>query len=312
MSVSGQGEQKQILAKTSALDAILSTVISKLLAVVTDAPVSYLIYSSLSFYGDRRGGEIPGTWFVAALESLGVAPAAVRQTLFRMERDEELVTRKEGRVKWYRASPYARAEIGAGVQKIFDRADTGWDGYWTLVLTQFPNELRLQRERVRNILQVEGFAALGNGAYVHARDRAERLRNALDGAGVLAYVTVFRADKVHGTSDRDFAHGHWDLDALGKEYSEFLRQFTPIADARISTYSLETQFALRFAVVLAFLEIAWRDPELPTAMLPPRWPGTQARTLARKLYERFLPGALAFADSLAHRRVGDGVLLTRS
>lgn len=275
------------------IDAILSR--------VTEAPVSYLIYSSLSFYGDRRGGEVAGTWFVSALESLGVAAAATRQTLFRMERDEELTSRKVGRVKWYKASPYARAEIGAGIEKIFAKPDPAWDGYWTLVLTQFPTDMRLQRERARSILQVEGFAPLGNGAYVHARDRATRLQRALADLGDSQFVTAFRVDRVYGISDRAFAHAHWDLAALGGEYAEFLRRFAPLAKQRASGFPLATQFALRFAVVLSFLEIAWRDPELPDSMLPSRWAGRRARGLARGLYERFLPGALAFGDSLSAR-----------
>jgi phenylacetic acid degradation operon negative regulatory protein len=277
--------------------------IDALLSAVTDAPVSYLVYSSLSFYGDRRGGEVAGTWFVSALESLGVAPAAVRQTLFRMERDEELVTRKVGRVKFYRASPYARAEIGAGLQKIFSTPEPDWDGYWTLVLTQFPTDRRVQRERVRSILQVEGFAPLGNGAYVHARDRADRLRKALDDLGVLDFVTAFRVDHVHGVSDRHFAYAHWNLTELGDEYASFLRRFEPLAGRRASTFPLATQFGLRFAVVLSFLEVAWKDPELPASMLPARWAGTKARVLARRLYERLLPGALAYGDSLVNRAV---------
>jgi phenylacetic acid degradation operon negative regulatory protein len=272
------------------IDAFLST--------VRDAPVSYLIYSALSFYGDRRGGEVAGTWFVSALETLGVEAAAVRQTLFRMERDAELIGRKVGRVKLYRASPYARAEIGAGVQKIFAPIDAEWDGYWTLVLTQFPNDMRVERDRVRSILQVEGFAALGNGAYVHARDRADRLQHALADLGVARFVTGFRADRVHGSSDRDFAYAHWDLDGLRDEYVDFLDRFRPLGARPVSAFAPATQFALRFAVVLGYLEIAWKDPELPVSMLPPQWPGIKARALARRLYERFLPGALAFGDSL--------------
>ena len=275
--------------------------IDEILSTVRDAPVSYLLYSALSFYGDRRGGEIAGTWFVAALETLGVDPAAVRQTLFRMERDEELVGRKIGRVKLYRASAYARAEIGAGVQKIFAPVEREWDGYWTVVLTQFPTDMRLERERVRSILQVEGFAPLGNGAYVHARDRSDRLRAALADLGVAEYVMAFRADKVHGISDRDFALAHWDLDALRDDYAEFLAKFEPVASRQASAFDLETHFALRFAVVLSFLEVAWKDPELPASMLPARWPGTKARALARRLYDRFLPGALAFGDAVAAR-----------
>jgi len=272
------------------IDAFLST--------VRDAPASYLIYSALSFYGDRRGGEVAGTWFVTALEALGVEAAAVRQTLFRMERDEELIGRKVGRMKLYRASPYARAEIGAGVQKIFAPVDMDWDGYWTLVLTQFPNDMRVERDRVRSILQVEGFAALGNGAYVHARDRADRLEQALADLGVSRFITAFRADRVHGSSARDFAYAHWDLDALREDYVDFLGRFRPLAARPLSAFAPATQFGLRFAVVLGYLEIAWKDPELPLSMLSPQWPGVKARALARRLYERFLPGALAFGDSL--------------
>jgi phenylacetic acid degradation operon negative regulatory protein len=297
---SGEPARQSGLVRTR-LTLIMTLMIDEILSTVTDAPVSYLVYSAMSFYGDRRGGELPGTWFVAALESLGVAAAAARQTLFRMERDEELVGRKVGRVKLYRASPYARAEIGAGVQKIFTTVDAEWDGYWTLVLTQFPNDRRLERERVRNILQVEGFAPLGNGAYVHARDRAERLRAALADLGVGGFVTAFRADQVHGVSDREFALAHWDLDALGHEYVEFLDRFEPLASRPAREFARQVQFALRFAVVLGFLEVAWKDPELPASMLPARWPGGRARTLARRLYERFLPGALAFGDELAAR-----------
>jgi phenylacetic acid degradation operon negative regulatory protein len=275
--------------------------IDEVLSTVREAPVSYLIYSAMSFYGDRRGGEIAGPWFVSALETLGVDAAAVRQTLFRMERDDELVGRKIGRVKLYRPSAYARAEIGAGVQKIFTSVDPDWDGYWTVVLTQFPTDMRLERERVRSILQVEGFAPMGNGAYVHARDRADRLRHALADFGVGAFVTAFRADRIHGVADRDFAHAHWDLDALRDEYAAFVGRFQPLASRSASAYRDDVHFALRFAVVLSFLEVAWKDPELPATMLPPRWPGTKARSLAQRLYERFLPGALAFGDELAAR-----------
>src|SRR5262249_2041905 len=49
--------------------------------VVTDAPVSYSVYSAFSFYGERRGGELAGPWIVRALESLGHERAAIRQTL---------------------------------------------------------------------------------------------------------------------------------------------------------------------------------------------------------------------------------------
>src|SRR5262249_21616149 len=154
---------------------------------------------------------------------------------------------------------------------------------WTLVLTQFPTDMRLARDRVRSILQVEGFAALGNGAFVHAHDRAGRLREAVSALGVAKFVMAFRVDHVHGASDREFAGAHWDLDALDGEYAAFLEQFEPLITQRKSDLTLATQFALRFAVVLGYLEVAWKDPELPASMLPTRWSGYRARVVAQRL-----------------------------
>ena len=55
---------------------------------------------------------------------------------------------------------------------------------------------------------------------------------------------------------------------------------------------------LRFAVVLDFLETAWRDPNLTWEFLPRDWPGIRAQRAARALYKRLLPTAIAHADLL--------------
>ncbi len=46
------------------------------------------IFSLLASYGARRTGKLPGSWFVAILEELGVSPSASRQALYRMVCDE--------------------------------------------------------------------------------------------------------------------------------------------------------------------------------------------------------------------------------
>jgi hypothetical protein len=65
---------------------------------------------------------------VRALGAAGREEALVRQTLYRMEHEEELITRRAGRMKFYRPSPYALAEIEAGKQKIFAPVASEWDG----------------------------------------------------------------------------------------------------------------------------------------------------------------------------------------
>jgi phenylacetic acid degradation operon negative regulatory protein len=266
-------------------------------AIVTDAPVSYSVYSAFSFYGTRRGDELPGTWLVAALGALGHETAAVRQTLYRMEAGAELESRVAGRGKFYRLSPAARAEAEAGLEKIMGADADAWDGTWTLVQFRAGTEARVERERLREVLRAEGFASVSAGLFLHPRDRSQRLLEAARAHGVRDMVEVFRGRRVDGDDDRAFVARHWNLGEIAARYDAFVDRFEPLGKAKRAPAD-EAAFVLRFAMVFDYLEAAWLDPEIAPALLPPKWAGTTARRLARDLYKRLLPGALAFGDSL--------------
>jgi phenylacetic acid degradation operon negative regulatory protein len=266
-------------------------------AVITDAPVSYSVYSSFSFYGARRGGELPGTWLVAALGSLGHEVAAVRQTLYRLEGSRELDSRTAGRTKFYRLTPGAMATAQAGLAKIMGEAEPEWDGRWTLVLLRAGSDESVERERLREVLQSEGFAAIGGGLYIHPRDRSRRVLDAARGHDALELIETFRGARAPGRPDREFVAQHWALDALAAEYARFVTRYEPVLRLR-QPLSLEASFVLRFAVVFDYLEVAWRDPDLVSTLLPAGWAGFRARRIARALYERLLPGALSFSDAV--------------
>jgi phenylacetic acid degradation operon negative regulatory protein len=264
--------------------------------VVTDAPVSFSVYSAFSFYGSRKGGELAGSWLVRALGALGHEAAAVRQTLYRMEQSDELESRVTGRVKFYRLTPAARAEAEAGLAKIMNAGDEPWDGEWTIVHFQPGTESRVERERLRAIVQAEGFAALGPGLYVHPRDRSSRLLDAAVEHGVRDMVEIFRGQRKEGDSARDFVAHHWRLEDIAAQYRRFVRRYEPLLPAR--ALSPAVSFLLRFAVVFDFLETAWHDPGFPQELLPNGWPGYRAHRLARDLYRALLSGAITFGDAL--------------
>ncbi len=264
---------------------------------VLDAPVSYSVYSAFSFFGSRRGGELPGPWLISALGALGHGVDAIRQTLYRMEGSRELVSRQIGRIKLYRLSPYALAEAGAGLEKIMRDSPVGWDGQWTLVHFRQGTEGRLERERFRGIARVEGFALAGPGLVIHPRDRSARLLAAAEAAGISDMLDVFRGRRTGGESDREFVARHWRLDDIATQYDAFLIKYR-WGSTRAIARSAEEAFLMRFAVVFDYLEIAWDDPDLPGALLPRKWAGTAARLLARRLYRAFLPDAIAFGDSI--------------
>lgn len=272
-----------------------------LLSHLSTWPASYFIYSSFSFYAPRRGGELPGTWLVAALSTVGIPLATTRQTLYRLERAGDLAARIAGRGKYYRLTPMAQAEVGAGTEKIFGSPPTRWDGTWSIVTMRFATEDRAERDRVRDVLQSEGYGAIAQGVFVHPRDRTARILDAARAAGLQSKLAVFTGARLAPAGPLDIP-ALWDLDALAGRYRAFVRKYSPV-QRRVTPESPRDAFVLRFAMVLDYLDIAWRDPDLPAEVLPADSPGPRARALARTLYHRWLPGAIAWADRLDVRPV---------
>ena len=271
-------------------DAILSTIDS--------TPSRKFVYSAWSFYATRRGGELPGPWILAALETLGQTSGAVRQTLYRMERDRELESRRVGRMKYYRLAVSAQQEIASGLSMLFDAPETDWDGQWTLVRFGFDGSQRPERDRLRNVLEIEGFAQLGGGMFIHPRDRTERVLKSARSIDVEGNILVFRGRRAGGETDTDLVDRLWDLQDIGVGYQTFLDRFEPVLEIDLDEWSSDWIFKVRFALVIDYLEVAWLDPELPETLLPAEWPAPRARAVARQLYEHLLPGALSFGDDL--------------
>ena len=260
-------------------------------------PISYFVYSAFSFYGTRRGAELPGSWLVRAIESVGRNPDAIRQTLYRMEHDGELTARQVRRTKFYAPTSYARAEIEAGTEKIFEEPDDDWDGAWTFVHVGLRTPaLARHRERVVALLAVEGFARLDANAFVHPRDVTTRLREALPAA--------VRRDVIVGRSPLAYPEAiaavisRWPITSLERRYLKAERLLEGVRRTVQHGVSDEESFRLRFAVVFDFLAVAWDDPGLPRAVLPKDWPATRVRKRTAELYARLLPAALRHADAL--------------
>lgn len=271
---------------------------------VSEAPIRRLIYSCLSAYGDKRGGELPGPWFSSVFEGIDHAPSAVRLALFRMVKNSELKARKQGRVNFYRLAPFGRAGIEAGLQMLFGEPERNWDGAWTIVHFHFSKGDRFSRDHMRGILTLEGFGCLGPGLYIHPRDRGARV---LEAMGSSDGISVFRGPCVEGESDEELVGKLWDLEDLNLRYGAFLREARSLKK-RIATLSDREAFFYRIGVVLRFLGTGWSDPEIPESLLPPDWLGHEARETARRLYEALVPQTLAHGDEVMQQLNDSGVI----
>ena len=278
---------------------------TQFLSTLATAPTSYFVYSAFSYYGSRRGWALPGLWFVRALGQAGRDEATVRQTLYRMSAEGELTAERAGRSKVYRPTAFARAEIEAGTDKILKAPEGSWDGRWTVVHVRLRgSEQRVTRKRVEELLRVEGFARLGGGAYVHPWPVGDRVYGSLPD-DARPYVIVVRGEMVVGSAAE--LSTLWNVKDLSVRYERVNHQFSRLAERLDTRMCTDREaFLLRFAVVFAYLGVAWDDPELPAALVEPDWPGPEARRRAASLYRRLMPGATRHADGIL-RSVSAGV-----
>lgn len=265
----------------------------EILSSVSEASTSDFVYSSLSFFGSQRGGALPGSWFVEALAPLGVSEAAIRQTLYRMEKSGALEARRAGRTKLYAPSAPTRAVLEAGRARILEVGEAEWDGQWTVVHFRFPSGEWQLRDRLREVLMVEGFAALDPGLYLHPRDRIARVSLAAGEAGVEDRLFIVRGHRQPPNDDHRLVSELWDVAGIRARYLAFLARFAAIDANQLS--ELEA-FAVRFAAVFQFFRITWDDPDLPPELLSGDWPGARARARAAELYATLDRPALRFAD----------------
>ncbi len=98
-------------------------------------------------------------------------------------------------------------------------------------------------------------------------------------------ATVLRSTLAYARNAGDPLNA-WDLDAIRASYEDFLREFTPLLE-RVNRGAVGSAEALvaRTAAKDAWREIISIDPDLPDDLLPPAWPGPQARRVFARIYD---------------------------
>lgn len=256
------------------------------------------IFSLLAAYGSERGGELPGNWFVAMLEPLGIPPDTVRQSLYRLTKSKAVTGRKVGPVKLYRLTRYGETGTDAGTNRILRPPEPDWDGHWLLVSYQFHAHERVFRDLVNGLLRLEGFAALARGTYLHPRDRSAGLLDSLDEHGLKDRLTMFRARQVADASDQALIGRLWDLERLREGYSRFIGEHGPLTRRSWTHADPSQALQARLSFIERYLDIAWQDPGLPLDLLPADWPAARAQEVASSLYHALHAPLLGHGDAV--------------
>lgn len=244
----------------------------------------FLIFTLFGDYVAHRGGEIWTSSLLELMELLGTSERAVRSTLSRMTRKGWLKSQKYGRRSRYSLTPAGKALLEVGGRRIFESIITQWDQQWTMVVYSLPEQKRRRRHHLRTQLSWLGFGLLAPGTWISPHDRREELSDLAADLGVEAHVDFFCGLYLGPGTAQELVQRCWDLEVLASQYQEFINRHLPAYQECASqdqpmSLTAEECFLRRFWLTHDFQSFPLKDPNLPTALLPPDWIGFAARQL---------------------------------
>jgi len=251
----------------------------------------------VTVFGDSilpRGGAISLRSLIALLRPFGLNERLVRTATARLTHDGWLEARRAGKLSEYRLTSGGRARFLEATLRIYGGEDVAWSGRWTvLVLPAMPAPAR---RRLGDELRWRGFGEIAAGVFAHPQLAARTIRAQLRSAGLPPQALIFDASLNDDDQPEWLVRLGWDLEELGMQYDRFADRF---ADCRAALLGRgradhEAAYIVRTLLIHEYRRLHLRDPLLPPALLPAKWPGTRAAALCREIYGR------AFAPSEAH------------
>lgn len=240
-------------------------------------------------YLRARGGSAAIAALVRLLEPLGFGAPAIRTAVSRMVRQGWLAPVRLAEGPGYTLTRRAERRLDEAGARIYRTRPSIWDGQWqVVVLEELPT--RGARERLDSSLRLIGYGPLGPTTWIAPR-RSPELADVLAADGLAA--RVFHGE--HDGDDTELAARAWDLAALGRDYADFVAEWQPRMSAVDGTVPADA-FAASQQLLHAWRRFLFRDPGLPTELLPSAWPGTVAADFFDRHTARLAPAAEEFLD----------------
>jgi phenylacetic acid degradation operon negative regulatory protein len=241
-------------------------------------------------------GSVWTSTVIRAMAALGVEERNARQAAFRLAERGYVRSEKEGRRARLYLTASGRRLLGEGSRRIYEFGayDDSWDGRWVVVVCFIPEEQRTKRHQLRSQLGFAGFGFIAPGVAVSPHLSSEPAANTiLADLGLLPGAVVLRAETGDLVQPEEILARAWDLDGLASEYEEFLRVF-----ARRTPRSDQARFTALVELVHAWRRFPFIDPEIPSRLLPTRWPGRRAKSLFDDLHGEWSPRAGSWYEAL--------------
>ena len=258
-----------------------------------------LLLTVLGEYVLVRGGTVWTSTLLEALALFGVEDKAARQALARAAKAGWLESERVGREARWHLTDRGRVLLAEGSARIyaFDPTRQDWDGKWVVLVIAIPEERRADRHVLRTRLAWAGFGSLGQGVWLSPDTRRRVVvKSIFEGLEPPSRLVCFVAELGEIGDAGAVVQDAWALVELERRYRAFITEFAAAAETDPSL-----AFTVNTRLVHEWRKFPFTDPGLPTALLPPCWPGQRAHALFQQLHEEFVPDAGAWFEEAERR-----------
>lgn len=260
-----------------------------------------LVIDIFADYVMHRSGEVSALTLTRLAELFGVSSATMRVTISRMSKEGWIESLGRGRVSYYGATERLRTVVNESAERILERRNEPWDRRWDVVIYTIPETDRRRRDHLRSKLEWLGYGQFSPGCWMSPHRRNGAVLASLDPRHELASDEFEILEATSTDSERDLAIAHrcWQLDELNSDYGAFEeRGRKQLAHLRSNPVDDNDAFVLRILLVYEYRKFPFRDPDLPSELLPGEWLGRSAHSTFVELRELLRVPAFRFFDSL--------------
>lgn len=262
----------------------------------------------VDLYGDyirHDGGEARLQTLVELLAAFDVPAPTTRVVMSRLRAEGWLESVRRGRTTTYQLTDAGWRLLDVGRRRIFERERRPWDGQWRMVIYHVPESDRATRDRLRKRLMWLGFGALAPSTWLSPHDRLQDVESEM--VTEAARVDLLVARSRGPVEDAAMAARCWDLPALQAEFLELRESYL----ARLARYAASPPRGVdalveRVGMVADYRRLPFRDPDLPTGLLPGDWAGRDVHALFLEAYQALKDEADGYYREVVHRTGGAG------
>lgn len=238
-----------------------------------------VLFDIFGSYVRYRGGGIGLSSLVQLLSWFDISDDATRVMLSRMRREQWFTAQRVGRSSYYSLTDRGWQLLDEGLTRIFDRRAEQWDGSWQIIVYSIPEHHRGARERFRKELAWRGFGPLAASTWIGPHDRSSGLHALLPDDSTLL---VFTSRTDSPIEDSQIASTCWDLRTLNQDYLDFIEKYSAWTDPRKAELtSPQDALVVRTTITHDYRRFPFRDPDLPSRLLPRDWAGHEAHGVFR-------------------------------